>query len=96
MNARILHLHVDRIVVEGLPEAAQHRFTQALKSGLNRIAEEGLPAGMSTSRRRISSVNAGPVPPGCSAERAAGQVVRAIRQSISSTSSVHVEAKHHG
>lgn len=78
-----LHLHIDRIVVEGLPESGQRRFRRALEFELQQLAESGVPASIAESsiRKRIQAVNAGPLRPGTTPEQAAAQVARSIRQS---------------
>ncbi len=96
MSSRALHLHIDRIVVAGLPASAQQRFVQALKSGLTEMAENGIPPGLSVGKRRISFLDAGQLPRGASGERAAGQVLRAIQQNLSSARVSNSEAKGNG
>jgi hypothetical protein len=82
MSARILHLHIDRIVVDGMPASAQQRFMLALRGGLNEMAENGIPPQISASRRRIGSLDAGCLSSGATAEQAASQVLQAIRQNL--------------
>jgi hypothetical protein len=96
MSSRVVHLHVDRIVVDGLPASAQQRFIKALKSGLTEMAENGIPPGLSVGKRSISSLDAGQLPRGASGERAAGQVLRAIQQNLSSARVSNSEAKGNG
>jgi hypothetical protein len=82
MSARILLLHIGRIVVDGLPASARQRFMRALRGGLNEMAESGIPPQLSASRRRIGSLDAGRLPSGATAEQAASQVLQAIRQNL--------------
>lgn len=96
MSSRVLHLHIDRIVVDGLPASAQQRFVRALKSGLTEMAENGIPPGLSAGKRRISSLDAGQLARGASGEQAAGQVLRAIQQNLSSARVSNSEAKGNG
>jgi hypothetical protein len=83
MSARILHLHIDRIVIDGLPASAQQRFMRALRGGLHELAQSEISAAHSASRRRIGSLDAGRLSPGATVEQAAGQVLQAIRQNLS-------------
>lgn len=96
MSSRVLYLHIDRIVVDGLPASAQQRFTRALKRGLTEMAENGIPPGLTAGKRRISSLEAGQLPRGASGERAAGQVLRVIQQNLSSARVSNSEAKGNG
>jgi hypothetical protein len=96
MSSRVLHLQIDRIVVDGLPASAQHRFIRALRSGLTQMAENGIPPGTSAGKRRISSLDAGRLPRGASAEQAAGRVLRVIQQNLSSARVSNSEAKGNG
>lgn len=78
-----LHLHIDRIVVDGLPEPEQRRFAQVLESHLDQFARNGVATRFATSlRKTIPSLNAGRLRRGATAEQAAALVVHALRQSI--------------
>lgn len=85
-----LHLHIDRIVVEGLSQAGQRRFAGALEAQLRAMTEGETGEGdllnqfTRSTRKRIPALNAGQLRPGASPEQAAAQVVRSIRQSIGS------------
>ena len=93
MKKRTLHLHIDRIVVEGLPDSRRHRFVRALESQLTELAESGLDTAFTRgAQQRIESLNAGQLRPRATAEQAAAQVVNSLRQSISGGG----EARKHG
>jgi hypothetical protein len=83
-----LHLHIDRIVVEGLSQVGQRRFASALEAQLRTMAESETGEGdllnqfTRSTRKRIPALSAGQLRPGASPEQAAAQVVRSIRQSI--------------
>jgi hypothetical protein len=82
MNARRVHVHIDRIVVDGLPTSGRKRFLRALEVQLEELAESGLADATSSPRRRIGSLQAGQMRPGAGAEQAAGQVAAALRQRL--------------
>jgi hypothetical protein len=78
-----LHLHINRIVVEGLPESGQRRFMRSLEAQLYELAESGIAdAFPRNTRKRIQVLNAGQLRSGATPEQAAAQVVRSIRQSV--------------
>ncbi|MGB6691940.1 MAG: hypothetical protein WBE76_29200, partial [Terracidiphilus sp.] len=78
-----LRLHIDRIVVEGLPEAGQRQFASALEAQLRELAGSGIADGFSgNTRKRIQSLDAGQLRPGATPAQAAAQVANSIRQSI--------------
>jgi hypothetical protein len=80
---KLLHLHIDRIVVEGLPEAGQRQFASALRAQLREFAESGIANQFSGRvRRKIASLNAGQLRAGTTPSQAAMQVVQALRQNI--------------
>jgi|SRR5580658_4044345 hypothetical protein len=79
-----IHLHIDRIVVEGLPEATQRHFISALEERLREFAASGIANEFSgRARKRIESLNAGQLQPGATPAQAAMQVVQTIRNNIS-------------
>jgi hypothetical protein len=96
MSTRVVHLHIDRIVVEGLPASAQQRFMRALEQGLNGFANDGLaqsgfagqkPAAQGgITKSRITALDAGQIRSGAgrkaTAEQAAGQIVQALQQKL--------------
>lgn len=78
-----LHLHIDRIVVEGLPEAGQRQFASALRAQLHEFAQSGIADEFSgPARRKIAALNAGQLRAGTTPSQAALQVVQALRQDI--------------
>lgn len=78
-----LHLHIDRIVVDGLPAGSQRRFVRALEQQISEAAAS-LPLAAMTSRR-LRTLHAGTLRPGSTPEQAAAQVVRRLMQSLSAT-----------
>jgi len=87
MNARVLNLHIDRLVVEGLPQAEQRRFAGALERRLRELAQSEVGGGIAdqftrNARKTIAALDAGQLRPGATAEQAAAQVVHSIRRSI--------------
>ena len=88
-----IHLHIDRITVEGLSAGEQRRFARALETELHALAAEaGVGAIAAGDDRRIRSVNAGVVLPGVSANRAAAQVAKSIRRSLAGQAGPAVKA----
>ncbi len=77
---RVVHLHIDRLVVDGLPAGGQKSFLAALESQFRASAERGDFA--NNGRVRIASLNAGELKPGSSPAKAASQVVRSIHAGI--------------
>jgi hypothetical protein len=78
-----LHLHIDRIVVEGLPEAGARQFRSALEAQLRELAESGIADRFSGNvRKRIQSLDAGQLRPGATPAQAAAQIAKSIRQGI--------------
>lgn len=83
MGVSNLHLHIDRIVVEGLPESGQRRFRRALEAQLQELAESGIADGFEGNlRKHIKALNTGQLRSGATPEQAAAQVARSIRQSV--------------
>lgn len=80
MNSRELKIHIDRLVVEGLPAQGQRRFVRALENQLAELAS-GLPV-TSIAAGRIASVDAGQMRAGATPEHAASQVTAALRTAI--------------
>ncbi len=80
MNSRVLHIHIDRMMVEGLPMHKQQRFVRALETQLSKLASDGLSdALMGVGTRHISSLDAGRLRAGATPEQAAAQVTAALR-----------------
>jgi hypothetical protein len=83
VGVKSLHLHIDRIVVEGLPESGQRQFLSALETHLRELAESGIANHfMRNTRQRLPSLDAGELRPGASPAQAAAQVAAAIRQTL--------------
>lgn len=80
MNSRTVCIHIDRMVVEGLPALAQQRFVSALKKQLTQMAEAQAPYGFAAGgSRRISSLDAGRLRSGSTPEQAAAQITATLR-----------------
>ncbi|HKF48709.1 MAG TPA: hypothetical protein VKB38_15230 [Terracidiphilus sp.] len=77
-----LHLHIGRIVVDGLAEREQQRFARVLSAHLDKFARSGIADRLSANQRKSISALPGTLPPGATAEQAAAQVVRSLRRSI--------------
>ena len=76
---KAVHLHIDRIVVDGLPEARQRQFARALDEQLRQWAASGAASEMTGNRRvRIPALNAWLLKPGATASEAARQVVNSV------------------
>jgi len=82
MNSRALHIHIDRMVVEGLSPLGQQRFVRALQTQLSRMASDGLPNLFTGGARRISARDAGRLRTDATPEQAAGQVAAALRAGL--------------
>lgn len=84
---KALHLHIDRIVVDGLPASGQRRFARALEAQLQALAESGIADNFTrNTRKRLQALEVSQMRPGATPEQAAAQVVRSIRQSVFSKS----------
>jgi hypothetical protein len=90
MGMKSVKLDIERVVVEGLTGSGQRRFLRALEAQLHQLADadsanDGFAVGLTPNmRKRIQTLDAGPLRPGTTPENAAAQVVRAIRESVSS------------
>lgn len=80
-----LHLHIDRIVVDGLSENEQRRFARVLRAHLDKFARSSIADQFASSRRKNIPALPGTLPGGATAEQAAAQVVRSLRRSIAPT-----------
>ncbi|HWE85322.1 MAG TPA: hypothetical protein VG267_10290 [Terracidiphilus sp.] len=77
-----VHLHIDRITVDGLSAGEQRQFARALETKLRALAvADGVADG---GDRNLGAVNAGVLRRGAGANQAATQVVNAIRARLSS------------
>lgn len=83
MNRRTLHLHIDRLLVEGLPAHGEKRFVRALEAQLTKLASDGASAAFAGSRvRRMAKLDAGQLRAGATPEQAAAQVTSALRTGL--------------
>lgn len=81
---KTLHLHIDRIVVEGLSPSDQRQFARSLEHELRQLGQSGIAGEFKgNTRRRIQSLQAGILKPGSRAPQAAAQIAAAIRSSLS-------------
>lgn len=90
MKSRALHIHIDRLVLDGLPPSSEKQFIGALESQLEaQLRDLAKPAFEGGSRsRRISRLNAGEMRAGATAEAAANQVTSALRSAIAGKGNV--------
>lgn len=89
-GGKTLHLHIDRIVVEGLPATSQRQFESALKQQLREWARGGIADQFQgNTRRRIASLSAGPLRPGATPAQAAARIVGSIGRGISGKGPSH-------
>ena len=80
---KAVHLHIGRIVVEGLPKAQQRQFARVLEERLHAWAASGAASQLSSSAHtEIPSLDAGLLRPGATASQAAMQVVNSIARSV--------------
>jgi hypothetical protein len=80
MSRRVLHLHIGRLVVEGLTPQSEKRFVRALEAKLAELASEGMQSAFGGGRvRRIGSLSAGVLRAGTTPEQAAAQATAALR-----------------
>ncbi len=83
MNRRTLNLHIDRLVVEGLPAHSEKRFVRALEAQLTKLASQGMPEAFGRGHmRRIASLDAGVMRAGTTPEQAAAQVTAALHSNL--------------
>jgi len=84
LTSRRLHLHIDRLVVEGLPAGQQRQFVRALEAQLEAqlpdVASQAFANGNQS--QRIPRVQAGPMRAGLTPESAAARVTTALRGAI--------------
>jgi hypothetical protein len=75
-----VNLHVDRIVVHGMPPTCGRHLAMALEEKLRQWAESGLAGTVpGNAPRAIPSIDAGRSPLGATPAQAAGQIVQAIQ-----------------
>ena len=83
MKRRTLHLHINRLVVEGLPAHSEKRFVRALETQLTKLAYEGMHEAFGgVCARRIASLDAGTLRVGTTPEQAAAQVTAALSSGL--------------
>jgi hypothetical protein len=83
MNSRALHIHIQRMVVEGLPAHGQQRFVRALETQLTKMASNGFANAFTGSgARRIATLDAGRLGANATPEQAAGQATAALRNRL--------------
>jgi hypothetical protein len=76
-----VHIHLDRLLVEGLPAGEKQAFLRALEERMRALAADVATEGMNRSQR-IVKVDAGVMRGLGGAETAAGQVVKAVRRAL--------------
>lgn len=78
-----VHLHIDRIVVHGMPRADGRRLAIALEAKLREWAGKGM-TGLDPgdAPHSIPSLNAGNLRPGATPQQAAAQIVHAIQERL--------------
>jgi hypothetical protein len=85
MSKRTVHIHIDRLVVDGIDAGGQQRFVRALEAQLAEAARGAAAGGAFAGTgltRRIGRVDAGEMRAGATPERAAGQVAKAVGAAI--------------
>jgi hypothetical protein len=88
MSKRTVHIHIERLVVDGIDARGQHRFVRALEAQLADAAHGAAAAGVFAGDgviRHIGRVDAGEMRAGATPERAAGQVAKAVGTAIEGT-----------
>jgi hypothetical protein len=81
MSKRTVHIHIERLVVDGIDGRGQHRFVRALEAQLTEAARGAAAAGVFAGdglAHRIGRVDAGEMRAEATPERAAGQVAKAV------------------
>jgi hypothetical protein len=85
MSKRIVHIHIERLVVDGIDARGQQRFVRALEAQLAESARGAVAVGVFAGdgvMRRIGRVDAGEMRAGTTPEHAAGQVAKAVGTAI--------------
>ena len=88
MSERTVHIHIDRLVVDGIDAREQQRFVRALEAQLADAARRAATAGALAGggfARHIGRVDAGEMAAGATPERAARQVAKAVGTAIQGT-----------
>jgi hypothetical protein len=85
MTKQTVHIHIERLVVDGIDARGQQRFVRELEAQLAESALGAAAAGAFAGNgleRRIGRVDAGEMRAGATPERAAGQVAKAVGSAI--------------
>ncbi len=80
---KAVHLHIDRIAVEGLEETEQRKFARTLEEHLEAWAASPAANGMAANGHvKIPALDAGMLKPGATARQAATQVVNSLARRL--------------
>jgi len=79
---RTVHVHIDRIAVDGLDETAQRQFAHSLQEQLRAWAASGAANGVALNALKIPALDAGMIKPGATAPQAAAQVINAVARRL--------------
>ncbi|MGB0063869.1 MAG: hypothetical protein WBP85_05430 [Terracidiphilus sp.] len=80
---KAVHLHIDRIAVEGLDEMGQRQFARTLEEHLHAWAASQAASGIAANAHvQIPSLDAGMLRPGATARQAAAQVVNSLARRL--------------
>jgi len=85
MSKRTVHIHIERLVVDGIDARGQQWFIRALEAQLVDAARGAAAAGVFAGHRvmrQIGRIDAGEMRAGTTPERAAGQVAKAVGTAI--------------
>lgn len=85
MNKRTVHIHIERLAVDGIDAPGQQRFVRALEAQLAEAARGAAAGGAFAGNgltRRIGRVDAGEMRAGATPERSAAQVATAVGAAI--------------
>lgn len=93
VSTRILHLHIDRLVVDGLPASSKASFVRALEGQLTTLAEAHAETVFTQPSHRIDRPLTQVMQPRATAEQAAAQVAGLISHSLSNNAK---EGPRHG
>lgn len=84
MISKTLHIHIERLIVDGLAGGQQRQFVRALESQLETqlpdLAADAFASGSAS--RRIPRVNAGQVRASATPASMASRITAALRQTI--------------
>jgi len=91
MSSRSLHIHIDRLSVEGLRAQDQLTFVRALERQLTEMASGVLPKAFTAGSRSLAGFDAGRLHADATPEQAARQVTSALSATLAGK-----EPPHHG